>query len=195
MNNEERIERNQTIRELLEKLDHHLPSEKGHAERVAIYSVATGEKLGLSDDFLLELRYAATLHDVGKIRIDRKLLTKIGKLDDSEFAAMRLHAAIAESVLESIDWIKPALPSIRHHHERWDGQGYPDGLQGGDIPIGARIIHVAEAFDVMVAGSYREPAIEAAALDEIRDCSGTQFDPRVVDAFLEIQPLVQPLYL
>lgn len=189
----EAMERNAILNELLMKLDHHMPSERGHAERVAVYAVATGEKMGLGDEALLDLRYAATLHDVGKIRVDRELLTKMGKLDESELAAMRLHAAIADSVLESIDWLDSALPSIRHHHERWDGTGYPDGLVGSDIPVGARIIHVAEAFDVMVSGGYKEPELEEAALDEIRECSGSQFDPHVVTAFLQVQPLIQPL--
>ncbi len=193
LSDETRQSRNDLLKGLLVQLDHHLPSERGHAERVAVYSVATGQRLGLDDDALLNLRYAATLHDVGKIRVDRNLLTKIGKLDDTEIAAMRLHAAIAESVLESIDWLAPVLPDIRHHHERWDGEGYPDGLAGTEIPIGARIISVAETFDVMVSGPYRERALEEAAIDELRECSGSQFDPEVVEAFIKVQPLIQPI--
>jgi HD-GYP domain-containing protein (c-di-GMP phosphodiesterase class II) len=193
MTDEIRIERNDIIRGLLERLDRHSPSERAHAERVAVYAVATGEAMGLDDELLLNLRYAALLHDVGKISVDARLLSKIGLMSEQEMGALRLHALIAASVLESFEWLSPCLPDIRHHHERWDGQGYPDGLTGPDIPLGARIIGVAEVFDVIVTGQHSDARTEEGAIAEIRRCAGTQFDPRVVDAFLEIQPLVQPL--
>jgi response regulator RpfG family c-di-GMP phosphodiesterase len=107
--------------------------------------------------------------------------------------ALRLHSLIAASVLEAFDWLEPCLLDIRHHHERWDGGGYPDGLVGPDIPLGARIINLAEAFDVMVTMPLGGKRSEEAALDEVRRCSGSQFDPRVVEAFLKVQPLIQPL--
>jgi response regulator RpfG family c-di-GMP phosphodiesterase len=144
---------------------------------------------------LLNLRYAALLHDVGKISLDAQLLNKVGKLDDEEIDALRLHALIAASILEAFDWIQPCLLDIRHHHERWDGGGYPDRLVGPDIPLGARIINLAETFDVMLTGTHGDSKTERAALDEIKRCSGSQFDPRVVDAFLTVQPLIQPLQL
>src|SRR5206468_2960898 len=103
-----------------------------------------------------------------------------GRLSDEEMDALRLHSLIAAGVLEAFDWLEPSLPAIRHHHERWDGKGYPDGLLGPDIPLGARIIGLAEAFDVMVSGMHVSPKQEEAALAEIDRCSGTQFDPRVV---------------
>lgn len=158
-----------------------------------MYAVATGGAMGLDEELLLLLRYAALLHDVGKISVDETLLRKMGRLSDEEMNALRLHSLIAASVLEAFDWLEPCLPDIRHHHERWDGGGYPDGLLGPDIPLGARIIGVAEAFDVMVTGNLHGARSEEEALAEVRRCSGTQFDPRVVEAFLRVQPLIQPL--
>jgi HD-GYP domain-containing protein (c-di-GMP phosphodiesterase class II) len=174
-------------------LDRHSPSERGHAERVAVYAVAIGDRLGLDDEALLNLRYAALLHDVGKISVDAQLLQKMGQLSEEELDALRLHALIAASVVEAFDWLEPVLPDIRHHHERWDGGGYPDGLVGLDISLGARIINLAETFDVMLAGFVGDPKSEGAALEEIERCSGSQFDPRVVEAFRKVQPLIQPM--
>jgi HD-GYP domain-containing protein (c-di-GMP phosphodiesterase class II) len=195
MTDDVRIERNDIIRTFLNRLDKHSPSEKGHAERVAVYAVATGDAMGLSDDALLELRYASLLHDVGKISIDSQLLTKIGKLSEAEIGALRLHALIAMGMLETFDWLAPCLPAIKHHHERWDGDGYPDGLVGESIPVGARIINLAETFDVILNGLVRDSFTEKAALEEIQRCSGSQFDPTVVKAFIKVQPLIQPVDL
>jgi HD-GYP domain-containing protein (c-di-GMP phosphodiesterase class II) len=181
------------IRSLLTRLDRHSPSERGHAERVAVYAVATGDALGLDEEFLINLRYAALLHDVGKTSVDAHLLRKLGKLTEEEMDALRLHALIAASVVEAFDWLQPSLPDIRHHHERWDGKGYPEGLVGPDIPLGARIIGLAEAFDVILTGLHGIPRGEETALAEIVRCAGTQFDPRVVEAFLTVQPIIQPM--
>lgn len=188
-----RMRRNEQLDELLASLDLHSPGERGHAERVAVCAVATAEKLGLDDETLLLVRYAATLHDIGKVRVDATLLSKIGSLTDDELRAMRLHALLAEASLTSIDWLEPCLPMIRHHHERWDGQGYPSGLAGEEIPIGARIINLAETFDVLHMRDGDPVLIEDFALAEIEACSGSQFDPGVVRAFLEIQPVIQPI--
>lgn len=188
-----RMRRNEQLDELLASLDLHSPGERGHAERVAVCAVAIAEKLGLDDETLLLVRYAATLHDIGKVRVDATLLSKIGSLTDDELRAMRLHALLAEAALASIDWLEPCLPMIRHHHERWDGQGYPSGLAGEEIPIGARIINLAETFDVLNMRDGDPVLIEDFALAEIEACSGSQFDPGVVRAFLEIQPVIQPV--
>lgn len=143
---------------------------------------------------LATLRYAAMLHDVGKVRVDRTLLTKLGKLDDAEIRALRLHAELALQVIDSFDFLKAAIPSIRHHHERWAGGGYPDGLIGEEIPLGSRIISVCETFDTLVSGApWRTPETEGAALAELDVCSGTQFQPQVVAAFKVVQPLIQPV--
>jgi HD-GYP domain-containing protein (c-di-GMP phosphodiesterase class II) len=185
---------NDLIRSLVRALEGHAPGEGGHAERVAAYAVATGERLGLDDGDLLHLRRAAQLHDVGKVRVDPALLLKPERLSHEDWEALKLHAILAERVLESLEFLAPAISSIRHHHERWDGTGYPDGLNGERIPIGARIIAVAEAFDCLAQGSAFRPGVAAdEALAEIRACSGSQFDPAVVSAFLQVQPLIQPV--
>lgn len=185
---------NDQIRELLRQLEQHSTGEAGHAERVSVYSVAIGEKLGLGFEDLIRLRQAAALHDVGKIGIDQDLLQKSGGLSSPELAYLRTHAKMARDVLEAMSWLQPVLPSIIHHHEQWNGNGYPDGLKGEEIPLGARIIAVAEAFDVLSYGTpYRAALSEEDALAEIRRCSGNEFDPKVVDAFLVVQPLIQPV--
>lgn len=191
-----RRHRNQVIRDLLAELDLHGPGEGPHAYRVAVYAVTTGQRLGLNDEELLNLRYAAELHDVGKIKIDRSLLGKLGELSDEDFEVLRSHARRAEELLLEHDWLQPAITLIRHHHERFDGEGYPAGLKSDMIPIGARIIAVAEAYDTIAAGSaYRCGLDETRAIEEIKRGAGTQFDPKVVDAFVQIAPLIQPLSL
>lgn len=185
---------NDLIRSLLRALEGHAPGESGHAERVAVYSVATGEKLGLDDRDLLHLRRAAQLHDVGKVKVPAGILMKPDRLSEADWDELRLHAILAESVLESIWFLSPALPLIRHHHERWDGEGYPDGLAGENIPLGARIIGVAEAFDSLTWPSpFRAEVSEESALIEIKKNAGAQFDAAVVEAFEQVQPLIQPL--
>jgi len=185
---------NDLIRSLLRALEGHAPGESGHAERVAVYSVATAEKMGMDERELLHLRRAAQLHDVGKVKVSAGLLMKPDRLSEVEWDELRLHAILAESVLESIWFLSPALPMIRHHHERWDGAGYPDGLAAEKIPLGARIIGVAEAFDSLTWPSpFRAEISEEAALTEIRKNAGTQFDASVVEAFEAVQPLIQPI--
>lgn len=190
-----RQERNQQVRALLKVLDAHAPGEEAHAERVAIYAVAIGEALHLDDEDLLTLRYAATLHDIGKVRVDRSIVRKLGRLDEDELRRVRLHAALAEEAVTAFDWLVPTLPIIRHHHERWDGLGYPDGIAGEAIPLGARIVNLAETFDVLMTRQASSAVMESRAVEEIAACSGTQFDPSVVEAFLQVQPRVQLMVL
>lgn len=185
---------NDQIRELLLQMEQHSAGESGHAERVAVYAVATGERLGMGFEDLIRLRQAACLHDVGKIHVDRNLLQKLGEINPEELVELRLHAQKAKRVVESLNWLSPAMPMIVHHHERWDGSGYPDGLEGENIPLGARIIAVAEVFDSLTSYvGWRQPVSDEDAVAEVKRCSGSEFDPRVVEAFLEIQPLVQPV--
>jgi HD-GYP domain-containing protein (c-di-GMP phosphodiesterase class II) len=156
---------------------------QGHSERVTAYCMAMAQHLDLDDDTLRNLRYAAGLHDVGKIGISRSILTKLGKLTDEEFEIMRMHSLIAVRILEKVEGLKDALPMIRHHHERFDGTGYPDGLVGDAIPLGARIISVAEAYDILTSDvPWRNAMGNDPAIEEIRRCSATQFDPKVVEA-------------
>lgn len=186
--------RNDTVRALVRALEQHGPGEGAHADRVAVYATATAHQMGFDDDELQELRWAASLHDVGKISVDPELIRKLGTLTDTEMAQLRSHASLAMRVIDEFEWLKPVLPMIRHHHERFDGTGYPDGLSAEDIPIGARIIAVAETFDVLTQRTpWREPMSVEDALEEVMRCSEAQFDPSVVSAFCVIQPLIQPI--
>jgi HD-GYP domain-containing protein (c-di-GMP phosphodiesterase class II) len=160
---------------------------EGHSDRVTKYCRAIAERMGLDEDTAQNLRWAAGLHDVGKIAISRNILNKMGKLTDEEFEIMRMHSMIAVRILEKIDGLKNALPMILHHHERFDGTGYPDGLAGQDIPIGARIICVAEAYDILTSDvPWRNAIDKESAISEVERCVGTQFDPAVVKALAEV---------
>jgi len=160
---------------------------RGHSQRVYQLAVRIGQRLRLSEDEQQTLSWAALLHDIGKIAIDGQILNKIERLSDAEFAAIKSHPERGCRVLEPIPQLRGVLPGIRHHHERWDGRGYPDGLQGQDIPLLARIIAVADTFDAIVsARAYRPARTTGYALDEIRGGAGTQFDPVVAQAMLEL---------
>jgi HD-GYP domain-containing protein (c-di-GMP phosphodiesterase class II) len=157
---------------------------KGHSERVADYSVLIARKIGLSEEEIGTLRYAASLHDIGKIAISSKILNKLGRLTPDEISVMRTHSLVALRILEKIEGFEEALPIVRHHHERWDGAGYPDGLSGNNIPIGARIVAVAETYDILTSDvPWRNAYPHTTAMAEIESCSGTQFDTAVVAAF------------
>jgi response regulator RpfG family c-di-GMP phosphodiesterase len=185
---------NEVVRRLLAELDHHAPGERMHAERVAVYATATAYALGVRAEELQAIRYAAQLHDIGKVRVDASLLSKLGTLSDEDIALLRSHSEHAVEVLAEEPSLAPAVPLIRAHHERWDGTGYPDGLEGDEIPLGSRIIAVAETFDVLAHGTpWRSSMDEALALSTIEAASGDAFDPRVVEAFLKVQPVIQPV--
>lgn len=157
----------------------------GHSDRVALYALAIGKRLDLPRKVLSDLKSAAILHDVGKVGISPSIVEKLGRLSDREFEIMRLHSTIAIRMLERVPELKDSIPMIKHHHERFDGKGYPDGLAGHDIPLGARIIAVAETFDILVSDvPWRDALPIKDALEELKSCSGTQFDPMVVEAFL-----------
>jgi HD-GYP domain-containing protein (c-di-GMP phosphodiesterase class II) len=192
----ERATYNDQIRSLLRDMEEHHLGEAGHAERVAVMAVAIGEKLGLSDEELLHLRWAAALHDVGKIAVSRDLLQKIDQLSPGELTELRMHAHRSKKIVDSLPWLQPCLPMIIHHHECWDGTGYPDGLAGDAIPLGSRIIAVAEVFDTLTSAvPWRRQLDDKSAMYELRRCAGTQFQPEIVDAFASVQPLIQPVRL
>lgn len=185
---------NDAVRAVVRALDLHGPGEADHAERVSVYAVATAECLDFNDEELLLMRWAALLHDVGKMQVESDLIGKLGTLSDEEFAQLKAHATHCDEVLKSYPWLAPVVPWIRHHHERWDGGGYPQGLSGREIPLGARVIAVAEAFDHICFGSlWKPPAGRSYAISELQRSSGTQFDPVVVEAFIEVEKLIQPL--
>jgi len=158
-----------------------------HAEEVAALSTATAERLGLPMGVALRCRLAGWLHDVGKVAVPDQILTKPGPLDDAEWAIMRTHPVIGAALVLRVSALRDAAPAVRHHHERYEGGGYPDGLAGTAIPIEARIVAAADAWAAMTATrpySAARPPVEAAA--ELRRSAGSHLDPAVVDALLEV---------
>ena len=154
----------------------------GHSRSVQTLSLAVGRRLGLSEAELELLGHAALFHDLGKLAVPDAVLLKSDALTESEWAVVRPHAEDGADLVEQLAFLEDAVPAIRHHHERYDGTGYPDGLAGEDIPLGARIIHVAESAVSMLDGN-RHPARPAdEVLAELRRCSGSQFCPRCVAA-------------
>ena len=155
-----------------------------HSERVGDLAKQIARRLGLDEAQVDLIRLAASLHDLGKLAIPEEILRKPGTLTDSERLVIERHPQIGYRMLESLG-VEPIADWVHHHHERWDGAGYPHGLSGEQIPLGARIIFVADAFDAMTSERvYRERVYtEREALDELERCAGTQFDPGIVDAF------------
>jgi hypothetical protein len=163
------------------------PYTHGHAERVTNIAMQIADKMALSDKEKYFLRYSALLHDVGKLATPEHILKK-QKLNDSEWEIMRQHPSTSKSIVAQSDFLQSSIPGIFHHHERFDGGGYPSGLEGSNIPVQARIIAVADAFDAMTTNRpYRKAITASEALAEIRRESGKQFDPEVVEAFLAIK--------
>jgi HD-GYP domain-containing protein (c-di-GMP phosphodiesterase class II) len=158
---------------------------RGHSQRVTLYSVALAEELGVAGQELEDLYRASVLHDLGKIGVREAVLNKPGKLTEEEFAEIIRHPETAVRILEPIHFFRPLLPAILHHHERFDGKGYPSRLAGKAIPLASRIMTIADTFDAMTSTrAYRKALPVAESIAEIRRCSGTQFDPDIVPAFL-----------
>jgi putative two-component system response regulator len=157
----------------------------GHCERLASLAVRIAELLGLPVDQIETIRLGAILHDVGKIGIPDRVLLKPGPLDDEERAIVETHPEIGDKLLEPLDLLSGARPIVRHHHERWDGAGYPDRLAGDEIPLGARIVCVADSIEVMSSRQlYRKPLAPAQIVEELARCRGTQWDPEIIDLTL-----------
>jgi len=168
------------------------PYTEGHSVRVAAYSEAMGKQLGLRPELLDIVHRACLVHDLGKIAVDENILSKRDRLSTMEREKMVMHPLIGENILRPIAMLGPLLPGVRSHHEHYDGTGYPDGLAGEAIPIEARIMAVADAFDAMTSNRpYRQALPEEEALAELRRNAGTHFDPRVVAAFEQIYPAVK----
>lgn len=158
----------------------------GHSERVALLSRHLAKTIKLSDHDVERIYMAGLLHDVGKIGVPETVLQKPGKLTPEEFDQMKKHPEIGARILADIEQIKDILPGVLHHHERYDGKGYPAGLCGQDIPLMGRILCLADCFDAMTSNrTYRKALPLEVALTEIRRCSGTQFDPGLAEAFLK----------
>jgi len=162
------------------------PYTAGHSLRVQRIALAVGQELGLSTKELDALRFGALFHDIGKIAIPDVLLTKPGRLTDDEYDLMKRHSAEGARIVAKFGRLRDSVPIIRHHHERWDGQGYPEGLAGEDIPRAAAVAGLADAWDAMtIERPYQRALSVDEALQEVRSCRGTQFVPAVVDAFFE----------
>ena len=176
-----------TVRSLAAAVDAKEPHMRGHSERVAVFSRMIAENMGLSHEQCTALEMAAYLHDIGKIGISGQILRKAGPLDEDELATMRHHPLIGANILRPVAFPWSIGPVVRHHHERYDGGGYPAGLRGEEIPILARVLAVADAYEAMIADRpYRKSLTAEGALAELKGGAGTQFDPRVVESLIEV---------
>ena len=159
----------------------------GHSRRVRSLAVAIGQELGLAELELSALGHAALFHDIGKLAIPDEVLLKPAALTEEEWELMRSHSILGASMVEDAGLAEPAIPAIRHHHERYDGTGYPDGLAGESIPLAARIVHLADAVDSMLTTRvYRAGRPARAAVAEVRQEAGAQFCPSCSQALLAL---------
>ena len=183
-----------TIQALAAAVDAKDPYTQGHSQRVAEYAVSLAKSLGLTEDEVALVQMTGTLHDVGKIGVPDAILKKPGRLDDEERRIMETHPALGEVIVRKAPKLVAALPGVRHHHERWDGRGYPDGLRGEQIPHLARILALADSFDAMTSDRpYRKGLSWETALGEIARGAETQFDPDLVPSFIRLMRENTPL--
>jgi len=165
----------------------------GHIRRVQRHTIAVARALGVSDPLELRaLEAASLLHDVGKLAVPDYVLNKPGALTHSEFERMKQHASKGAEILEAVDFPYAVVPIVRHHHEQWNGQGYPDGLAGEQIPFGARVLAVVDCFDAVTSDRpYRRKMSDVQGIDILRGRRGTMYDPRIVDAFIALIPALR----
>jgi putative nucleotidyltransferase with HDIG domain len=160
---------------------------RGHSARVTQLAETVARRLGWSEERLASLRVGGPLHDIGKLGVSDDVLSKEGRLDEDEFAQIREHPKIGAKILLRVAAFREALPYVLYHHERWDGKGYPSGRAGDEIPVEARVLAIADAFDAMTSDRpYRRALTRAQALAEVERCAGTQFDPEIARIFLEV---------
>ncbi len=176
-----------SIKSMVTLLDTRIPQEYTHSLYFSRLVTLIGEQMHLDEKQIESLKYASLLHDAGKVDIPLKILTKTTKLTPKEYRIIKQHPVTGAQILRHLEILKPAIPIIMHHHEKYNGTGYPSKLKKGQIPEGARIMAVAVAFEAMVYGRpYRERMDIPSALKEIKKKSGTQFDPKIVEAFLKV---------
>lgn len=174
----------QTLRYTVEAKDTYT---RGHSDRVSEFSVLIGKHLGLPETDLRTLQIGGLFHDIGKIGVPDSILLKEGKLTDDEYSEIKNHPTIGAHILSSATIFKDIIPIVKHHHEKYDGNGYPGKLKGDDIPYFARIAAVADTFDAMTSKrTYRDALPLEVVISEIERCKGTQFDPKIADVFLDI---------
>jgi len=166
----------------------------GHIRRVQTYAVGLAHKIGVTDGKLIQaIEAAALLHDMGKLAVPEYILNKPGPLTPAEFEKMKLHASVGADILSAIDFPYPVVPIVRHHHESWNGTGYPDGLSGTDIPIGARILSVVDCFDALTSDRpYRPRLSDKDAIGILLERRGKMYDPLVVDTFIDVHEEIAP---
>lgn len=178
------LESIQTLRYTVEAKDSYT---RGHSDRVSAYSVLIGQKLGLSDNDLKNLELGGLFHDVGKIGVPDSILQKTERLTDDEYSEIKNHPSIGAHILSSATIFQDIIPIVKHHHEKYDGNGYPSKLKGENIPYLARITSIADTFDAMTSKrSYRDSLPIDTVISEFERCKGTQFDPKLTDVFLDI---------
>lgn len=178
-----------TINALVRAIEARDEYTSGHSERVKIYAAATAKEMGLPPETVRMIEYLASLHDIGKIGVRDRVLDKNGPLTAEEYDQIKQHPTMGATILSQIEAFGNNVDMIKHHHEHFDGTGYPAGLSGGAIPLGARIIAVCDAYDAMTSHRpYRRAKTPAEALLELKRCAGSQFDPEVVKAFTRIIP-------
>lgn len=166
----------------------------GHIRRVQSYAVALAHRLGVAEEKLIRaIEAASLLHDMGKLAVPEYILNKPGKLTAAEFEKMKLHASVGADILSAIAFPYPVVPIVRHHHENWDGSGYPDGLKGTDIPIGARILSIVDCFDALTSDRpYRPKLSDDDAIAILIERRGSMYDPLIVDTFIKVHKDIDP---
>jgi putative nucleotidyltransferase with HDIG domain len=163
------------------------PYTRGHSSRVTELAEAVARRLGWSEERIESLRLGGPLHDIGKLAVSHEVLHKEGRLDAAELAEIRQHPKAGAKLLLRVAALRAAIPYVLYHHERWDGTGYPSGKAGEEIPLEARVLAVADAFDAMTSDRpYRRALSRAQALAEVERCAGSQFDPAIAQVFLEL---------
>ena len=163
------------------------PYTRGHSDRVSEFSVLIGQKMNLDSDTIHALKIGGLFHDIGKIGIPDSILLKESKLDDNEYSQIKNHPTIGAHILGDAKVFENIIPIVKHHHEKFDGTGYPSGLKGSEIPLIARIASVADTFDAMTSKrTYRDSLPISVVKEELKRCSGSQFDPEIASIFLDI---------
>jgi putative nucleotidyltransferase with HDIG domain len=175
-----------TLRSLISIIEAKDPYTKGHTERVASYSVALANRVDLREDDLKRIMFAALMHDIGKMGVLDEIVNKPGALTEAEWELMRAHPVVGAGIVEKMEFLNGTADIVRYHHEAWNGKGYPDGLRGDDIPLGARIVTVADSFDAMTTDRpYRKALTVDQAIAQLEGGAGVQFDADLVKVFVK----------